>query len=284
MFNSSLIESRSGSGDAQNRVPWDRPWKDILTIVAIGVIANILLIANPGFYSHDELDWQNRIARNDDPWSFGLGNPTTSSFFRLLGAMVISASFRLPLQPIGAHLTEVLISIATACLLHRAVALFRPDRALAAAILFMLTPGFAYSVGWIAAGFDVQFTFWGVSSILCAILYWRGGRLSFLLLSLISFAAALCCKETALSIPICALLVMFIDRRQVDRRRAVILASFVTGLVALYFAFRMTRILQMAASGTGGYRFGSSLGFLNNALPYFGFPFAAGVQEIQSFP
>ena len=176
MFNRDSIVSIGDSGGPQNGACWDWPWKDILTIVAIGVIANILLIAIPGFYSHDELDWQNRIARNDYPWSFGLGNFTTSPFFRLLGTIFISASLRLPLQPVGAHLTEVLLSIATACLLYRAVALFRPDRALAAAILFMLMPGFAYSSAWVAAGFDVQFTFWGVAYILCAVIYWRGGH------------------------------------------------------------------------------------------------------------
>jgi hypothetical protein len=36
-----------------NRTPnWS--WKDILAIVAVGVIANILILAIPGFYSHDE--------------------------------------------------------------------------------------------------------------------------------------------------------------------------------------------------------------------------------------
>jgi len=229
MFNSSLIESRSGSGDAQNRVPWDRPWKDILTIVAIGVIANILLIANPGFYSHDELDWQNRIARNDDPWSFGLGNFTTSPFFRLIGTIFISTSLRLPLQPVGAHLTDVLLSTATACLLYLAVALFRPDRALAAAILFMLMPGFAYSAGWVAAGFDIQFTFWGVAYILCAVIYWRGGHPLYLIVGLAALVIALGCKETALSIPICAALVLFIDRHRIDRRRVAILAALTGG-------------------------------------------------------
>ena len=60
-----------------------------------------------------------------------------------------------------AHLTDVLLATATACLFYRAVALFRPDRALAASILFMLMPGFAYSAAWVAAGFDIQYTFWG---------------------------------------------------------------------------------------------------------------------------
>jgi hypothetical protein len=284
MFNRDPTVSTRDSGDPENKASWDWPWKDILTIVAIGVIANILLIAIPGFYSHDELDWQNRIARNDYPWSFGLGNFTTSPFFRLLGTIFISASLRLPLQPVGAHLTEVLLSIATACLLYRAVALFRPGRALAAAILFMLMPGFAYSSAWVAAGFDLQFTFLGVVYILCAVTYWRGGHLLYLIVGVVAFVIALGCKETALSIPICAALVVFIDRDRIDRRRVVILAAFTGGLVVIYLALGATRIVRMSVSGEGGYRFGDGLQVLKNLLAYFGFPFAPKIVEIQAFP
>jgi hypothetical protein len=50
-----MTASRIDSGEAQNGAEnWF--WRDILAIVAIGVIANLLIIAIPGFYSHDELD------------------------------------------------------------------------------------------------------------------------------------------------------------------------------------------------------------------------------------
>ena len=99
-------------------------------------------------------------------------------------------------------------------------------------------PGFAYSAGWVAAGFDVQFTFWGVTYILCAVIYWRSGHLVYLIVGLAAFMIALGCKETALSIPICAALVLFIDRHRIDRRRVAILAAFTGGLVLVYLALR----------------------------------------------
>ena len=99
MCEPALIANPIDSGDVQSGSRnWS--WKDILTIVVVGVIANILIIAIPGFYSHDELDWQNRIARDDYPWSFGLGNFTLSPFFRLFGAIFISASLYSPLPRI----------------------------------------------------------------------------------------------------------------------------------------------------------------------------------------
>ncbi|HET7879519.1 MAG TPA: hypothetical protein VFL55_01455 [Acetobacteraceae bacterium] len=259
-------------------------WNDILLIVTLGMVVNILLIAVPGYYSHDELDWQNRIARHEYPWSFGLGSITQSNFLRPLGAIIISLSLRLPLQPVAAHLTEVMMCIASACLLYKAVALFRPDRALAAAILFMLMPGFAYAAGWVAAGFDAQFTFLGICSVFSAVIYWRGGRWIFLLLSLSTFAAALCCKETALSIPICAALVMYMDRHRIDPRRAAILVAVVAGLCGLYLAVNITRFLRVANSESGGYGFGSGRQMLHNALAYFTFPFATEATEIGLVP
>lgn len=282
MFDRALIRGQAGGDARDNAGDWR--WKDILAIVAIGLIANLLIIAIPGFYSHDELDWQNRIARNDYPWSFGLGSLAASPFFRLIGAIVISASLRLPLQPFAAHLADVLLGVATACLIYRAVALFRPDRALAAAILFMLMPGFAYSAAWVAAGFDIQYTFLGAVYILCAVSYWRGGRQFYLIAALAAFAFALGCKETALSIPICAALVLFIDRHGADRRRVAILAALTGGLIVVYLALRATQILRMSASGGGGYSFGDGSQVFKNLLAYFGFPFAPRIWEIQLFP
>jgi hypothetical protein len=278
-----LIASQSASSNGDNGTR-DWAWRDILAIAVIGVIANILIVAIPGFYSHDELDWQNRIARSDYPWSLGLGSFAASPFFRLLGAIFISASLRLPLQPFAAHLTDVLLGAATACLLYRAVALFRPDRALAAAILFMLMPGFAYSAAWVAAGFDIQFTFLGVAYILCAVLYWRGGHQLYLIVALAAFVIALGCKETALSIPICAALVLFIDRDRIDRRRVAILAALTAAPIVGYLALRATRIVGMSVSGEGGYRFGDGSQVVRNVLAYFGFPFAPGILDIQVFP
>ena len=283
MFDRALVASPIGGAAAQDTARgWS--WKDILIIVAIGLIANLLIIAIPGFYSHDELDWQNRIARADYPWSFGLGSLTASPFFRLIGAIVISASLRLPLQPFAAHLADVLLGVATACLIYRAVALFRPDRALAAAILFMLMPGFAYSAAWVAAGFDLQYTFLGVAYVVFAVSYWRGGHQAYLIAALAALAIALGCKETAVSIPVCAALVLIIDRDRADRRRATILAALTGGLIAVYLALRATQILRMSASGGGGYRFGDGSQVLKNVLAYFGFPFAPGIAEIQAFP
>jgi Dolichyl-phosphate-mannose-protein mannosyltransferase len=258
--------------------------KNVGLIFLIGLFVNLIIIATPGFYSHDELDWRNRIARNDYPWSFGLGDFTTSPFFRLLGTTFVSLSLRLPLQPFTAHLTEVLLCVVTACLLYLTVAQFKPDRAFASAIIFMLTPSFAYSAGWIAAEYDVQFTLLGVLSVLCGILYWRGGQTLFLVVSVASFAIGLGCKETALSIPICAALVAFVDRDRVDRRRFAIISGLVGAIILLYLGLSAARIYRMSMTAGGGYRFGSGGQILGNAMAYFGFPFTSGMIEIGSTP
>jgi hypothetical protein len=258
--------------------------RDILVIVLAGLLINALLIAIPGFYSHDELDWRTMISQGRSDWSFGLGSFTQSPFFRLLGTIVISASLRLPVQPVGAHFVETTIGIASACFLYRAVSLFRPDRALASAILFMAMPGFAFDVGWVGAGFDVQFTFWGVISVLCGILYWRGGRPWLLAASAVAFAAAMGCKETAMAIPICAAIVMWVDYKNVDRRRAGWLIGVIAVVVVLYFGLNAKRLIFTSAAGSGGYALGDRWLFLRHIAPYFGFPFAYKMPEISNFP
>lgn len=260
---------------------WSRG--DILALVATGIVLNLMLIGIPGFYAHDELDWRNRIARDDDPWTFGLGSLAESAFFRPLGTLIVSTILRLPSQPLAAHLAHVLIAVATACLVYAAVALFRPDRALAAAILFMLTPGFAYAAGWIAAGFDLQYTAFGVLSILSAILFWRGGGFVWLFVSMASLTVALGCKETALALPVCAALVMVIDRDRIDRRRAAILIAVGAAILSAYLACRFHRLLAVSASGGGGYKFGDARNFFANMVPYFAFPFSTRMLEIGGF-
>ena len=284
MINRAAIASGTDSDDAPDSAGnWS--WKDILTIVAIGLVSNVVIIAIPAFYSHDELDWQNQIARNDYPWSFGLGSFTKSPFFRLFGTIFISASLRLLLQPFAAHLTDVLLAAATACLIYRAVGLFRPDRALTAAILFMLMPGFAYSAAWVAAGFDIQFVFWGAAyiflrrSILARRQFglsdWRPGGL----------------RHRA--------------RLQGNgafdshfRRSGLVHRSPKNGPAAgcdPCRAYRRTcrrlpgarrnAIVRIGISGEGGYRFGDGSQVLKkNLLVYFGFPFAPGLAEIQLVP
>lgn len=278
---SATPDERSRVAARGNAPTW--AWRSVLLILVAGIVWNLLLIAIPGFYSHDELDWQNRIGRGDQPWALGLGSFSDSPFFRLVGTILISASLRLPLQPLGAHLAEVFLSVVTACLLYGAVSLFRPERALAAALLFIAMPGFAFSAGWVAAGFDVLFTFFGVLSVLCAVLYWRGGSRVFLALSMASFAAALGCKETALSIPICAALVMVVDRDRIDPRRGGIVVAVAAAIVFAYLGLSATRVLKMSATGAGGYKFGTALNFAGNMFPYFGFPFATWMMEVDWF-
>ena len=273
MFDRALIASPIGNGAAQGS-PRDWSWKDILIIVAIGVIANLLIIAIPGFYSHDELDWQNRIARNDYPWSFGLGTSPRRlssgcsarlSFRRRSGFLYnpsrrILPTFCWPSPPRASSIAPLRSSGRTAPLPRpffscscRASPI-RPHGS---------PPGLTFSL-----------LFWGSAYIFCAVQYWRGGHPAYLIAALAAFVIALGCKETALSIPICAALVLFIDRDRVDRRRVAILAALTGGLIVVYLALGAARILRMSASGEGGYRFGDGSQVFKNLVAYFGFPFA----------
>jgi len=262
----------------------DRPLGERVTIIiAAAVLINVLLIAIPGYFSHDELDWRNRIATGNDPWGFDLANLRLSPFFRPLGAAAISLALRLPLQPFASHAALVLLQSLNCCLLYGLVCCFRPDRAFAAALLFAAMPGAAFAAGWIAAGFDMEFTFFALCSLGAAVCFWRRGHWSWGTLSVVAFIAGLLCKETAITIPVAAAGLAFCDRARLDRRRVAVLSAAAVGIVLTYLLLRLPTLVHLgsgADGNAGGYAFGRFANMGSNALAYFTFPFLATAPEV----
>ncbi|MGO9306542.1 MAG: glycosyltransferase family 39 protein [Candidatus Korobacteraceae bacterium] len=255
----------------------------LLVIIAVTCLLNVTLIAIPGYFSHDELDWSNRILSGDAGWGFGLSSLRNSPFFRPLGAPAISLALRLPLQPFTSHAALVFLQSLNCCLLYLLVRAFRPDRALAAAILFAIMPGTAFAAGWIAAFFDLQFTFFALCSFAAAIKFWRRRDWIWGILSVAGFAAGLLCKETAIVIPLGAAVLAVCDRARADLRRVAMLGGAAAGITLIYALLRLPALIRIGTTGVGGYAFGKLATFGTNALSYFGFPFAIRMTEITGF-
>ncbi len=255
----------------------------LLAIIVITCFLNMILIAIPGFYSHDELDWMNLIARNFHGWDLFLADYRISPFFRPLGVTIISAALRLPLQPFASHAALVLLQSLNCCLLYCLVRCFRPDRAMAAALLFAVMPGTAYAAGWIAAAFDLQFTFFALASLVAGVRFWRGGSWAFFALSVVAVGAGLLCKEPAVTIPLGGLVLAIVDRRHASLHRVVLLGAAASCVVIAYAALRFSALLHVGETGGGGYGFGSIPTVVKNAMAYFVFPFAPRMAEITEF-
>jgi hypothetical protein len=255
----------------------------LFAIVVVTSALNVILIAIPGFFSHDELDWMNLIRRGFHGWDLFLADYRHSPFFRPLGTVIISAALRLPLQPFASHAALVLLQSLSCCLLFFLVRLFRPDRAFAAALLFAVMPGTAYAAGWIAAFFDLQFTFFALGSLAAGVAFWRGGHRLWLAVSIAAFAAGLLCKEPAVTIPLAGLVLAFVDRTRAAPRRVAILGAAAAGVAVIYAALRLPALLHVGETGGGGYGFGSFAMVVKNAMAYFVFPFAPRLAEITTF-
>lgn len=184
----------------------------LVLIVIVVLVVNLVLIAIPGYNSHDELDWLNLIHTNNHGWDFFLGSASESQFFRPLGTILISWALRFHMQPFASHAVLVLFQGANSCLLYLLMLQLYPRRALAAALLFAVMPATSFAAAWIAAEFDVLYVLFGLASMNAAVAFWRGGAWEFAGVSMGAFALALLCKETSLVIPAALLILLYLDR------------------------------------------------------------------------
>ena len=209
----------------------------------------MILIAIPGYFSHDELVWLDEI-RLGNYWVL-----THQPFFRPLGAVVTSAVLRFPLQPFAAHVSSVFLQSLSCCLLYLLVNKFWPDRAIVAALLFALMPGTAFAVGWVGAFFDLLFVFFALVSLWAAINFWRGGHWGLGYLSCLAFVAGLLCKEVAATVPLAAAVIAGCDRARAEPRRLAVLgcgAAAVTLIYALLWFPMLFRIATGMSAIQGG--------------------------------
>jgi hypothetical protein len=254
----------------------------ILIMAAVWVL-NMVLVAIPGHFSHDELDWMHLFRTHNHGWDFWLADVRNSPFFRPLGAVLISKALRLPLQPFATHALLVFVHGLNCCLLYLLMLRFYPQRALAAALLFAVMPGAAFGTGWIAASFDILSVLFGLAAMNAAIAFWRGHAAAYAGVSTVAFALALLCKETSLVIPAAVLIFFYLDHPRADLSRAGILAAGTGVLVLIYLAARLPALLHLGATGAGGYGFGGFAAIFTNTYSYFGYPFAIDMAEVSDY-
>ncbi|MDB5377928.1 MAG: hypothetical protein JWR00_2374 [Rubritepida sp.] len=284
MLPANLCRSRSG------RAAW------LLAPLAAALLLHPLVLANPGFFSHDEWERLDHI-RRAGLWDF-------------LGAYSIphaGPEFGHPVRPIGfvqqgfsallmepapflVHLLDVLMHGAVASLLalvlHRRGA--SAGLALLAGLLFAASPLTAASTGWVAASFD---RWLGLFALLAAGAAWgiltdgvtpgRGLALA------AAAAGAALSKEAAATLPLALLIVVSAHRALHPvgawpwRRAASVLALGSLPVMAYLFV-RLPAIEATLAGRTGVGYYAPTGRFLGRSLSgYWGFPF---LPHLTDFP
>jgi len=263
--------------------------KAFFIILAISIVGMVLLVANPGYFSHDELQKYDHVIR------YGFENyleaylpiHQTSAF----GAPVRPVSFFvqgvlalfMENYPVIVHSSAVLVHAVVGFLLYLAVGRFTTNNKLAllASLIFVVNPLVVMSAGWSAALMDRWYVLFGLSAFLVAERYIRQSSSSplLLLLVLLFSVLAILSKETAMILPGLLLLLVFCDLSVLKQKRFW-LAGFTWAVpIIVFLGYRLTAIIgSFGNPQVSDYR-ASVVNIPENLLVYSVYPFAHALNE-----
>jgi len=206
-----------------------------------------LLVANPGYFSHDELQW-GAFARQVPPVPWVSWTDVGTFQYRpLTFNLWLSLSRLLFAQPVAFHAAMVAwgaCNAALACALGRRFGMTAATAAVGA-LAFALGPFAAYTDGWVGTIGDLA---WVSCALLAGLACLRWPRPLPAAIAAAAFTAlAFFAKEAAISIPALLALAWWFDRR----RRHWLAATLAASAVALsYLALRAGALLHGAPEGS----------------------------------
>lgn len=218
-----------------------RPARALL-IGAVLLLAQLPLILNPGYLSHDELEWAARadVGWSALPWVAWL-DPSPLQYRPLTFNLWLVLAHVFAPAPKLMHLVFVLLGIANACLLARLLAQagVRERVAQAAALVFALTPYAVYTHGWTGTLGDILTLAFGLLAAHClqraAIDSDRTRLVAYVAASALLIVAALLSKESAIVLPALLALVMYRERSRRSIRAGIALSA---AIVVAYLLLR----------------------------------------------
>lgn len=150
-------------------------------------------------------------------------------------------------HPVGYHVVSTAVHLANSLLvfviLRRTLGRDRAVPALVGAMLFAVHPVHAEAVNWISGGApDLLFTFFFLLSFFLYLRYREERKTRLFVLSLVSYAFSLLCKETAVLLPFVIAGYELIEDRKVDLRRFGVLLA----VLAAYFGARSLALGKVA--------------------------------------
>ncbi len=263
--------------------------RDVLSILLVTVIGMLVLVANPGYYSHDELQKLDHVEK----YGFlhyvssyvaltqgeGFGTPVRPISFFVQGMLaLVMRDF-----PVIVHLVDVLTHGVVAVLLFFALLRFGLSRAVAlgSACIFALNPMAVIAVGWPAALMDRWYVMFGICALMLVESYVRGrSRAAVLGLVSILVLAAILSKETAIMLPGLMLLFALMDASVLKSRRFW-QAGVAMALPPLcYVIYRLSAIFaSFGSGGSGGGYSASTANVTDGLLVYLAYPFLITLTE-----
>ena len=222
------------------------PW----VVVLIACLVQLPLVAAPGYFSHDELQWAWRAhTLGHVPW---WDDRTTFQFRPLTFNLWMALSRALFEHPHAFHAVLVAWGAGNAGLLCAAGRRMGMPASLAAlgALGFVLTPYAVYVHGWIATLADL---IWVTCALVLANIVLRVPRPpSIAAAAFVITAIALLGKEAAAAIPVACAVAWWFDRDRRARWAAALIGSGVA--TAAFLLWRMPALLHAPRDGGSLYR------------------------------
>lgn len=208
------------------------------------LLAQLPLILNPGYFSHDELQW---AVRADDGYVFPWLDSGAFQYRPLTFNLWLWLSRHLFEQPHAFHAVPVAWGAGNAALLFAVARGFgvRTWPAVFGALSFALGPYAAYVHGWVGTLADLVW-------VACAlVLAWSVQRTRSVAIAAAAAAlltaTALLAKEAAFAIPPLLVVAWWFD----GRKRTWLVAALAAGAVAaLFLGFRFDALMQAPREGT----------------------------------
>lgn len=262
-------------------------------IFAFGIVSCLLLIANPGYYSHDELQklddilqhgylsYFQRYTEVKSGPHFGFPVRPFSFFIQGLHAFFIND------YPIVVHIFGVLSHILNGCLFYVLLRCFdvQKQRALLACLIFIINPMNMLAVGWSAALMDRWYVCFGLLSLVGSYFFIYRRNVVGLLLVIVGASGAILSKETALILPALLLIFVFRDGLPVLKKPRFWLVSVAWFIPILIFLWvRFPAIVNTFSGSAGPAAYGASVSnVFPNMLVYFSFPLIFNMVDLQEW-
>ena len=222
------------------RLPAPAPW----AVLLLAFVLQLPLALNPGYYSHDELQWAARAVHGE--W-FAWSALDAFQYRPLTFNLWVALSRWLFAKPQAFHAVLVLWGCANAALLCAIGRRFglRPRAAAIGALCFALSPYATYVHGWVGCIGDLA---WLSCALLVAWIALRvRGLVIVALAAAVLTAVGLLAKEAALAIPALAAVAWWFDVTRRPRWLAVMLAS--GAVAAVFLALRAEALLHAPREG-----------------------------------
>jgi hypothetical protein len=271
-------------------------WRVIALLAGLALFGNLLIIANPGFYSHDE--WQK--VDSLDSYNF-------SAYVLDYGRLRAGPQFGFPVRPLGfiqqgisalfmrdapviAHGIDVAIHIAVVILVWMVLTECNIDRrrSFLVAAVFAISPLTVLCTGWVGASFDRWYTLFCLMSTFGFIRVLKQGihfRDAFLIL--VGSALAIVSKETSVMLPVLISGVWLLWKLMVDRNvttsRLLFGLTLVTTPIIGYLIIRLPALRASFFGHASAGAYTPSLdNVFHNAALYFSQPFLFGTVDLDS--